>query len=214
MVIGNDPVVMLSTMADPVYDYVALGHVHRQQVLCDTPAVVYSGSLERLDFGDEDVEKGFYEIEIEHNAAGKTVKYSFHMIAARRFLTLEIEIADEDLDPTGIILTKIGERIDEIKDAVVRLKVSMPGHLDGMLRDGDIFKALKEAYNVSIIREVRRAARSRGSGWVKQSLTPLEALHNYLDGKDMTAERRKILLEYAEKLIKEKLSEEKEAYAG
>ncbi len=214
MVIGNDPVVMLSTMADPVYDYVALGHVHRQQVLCDTPAVVYSGSLERLDFGDEDVEKGFYEIEIEHNAAGKTVKYSFHMIAARRFLTLEIEIADEDLDPTGIILTKIGERIDEIKDAVVRLRVSMPGHLDGMLRDGDIFKALKEAYNVSIIREVRRAARSRGSGWVKQSLTPLEALHNYLDGKDMTAERRKILLEYAEKLIKEKLSEEKEAYAG
>ena len=214
MVFGTDPVVMLSTIADPVYDYVALGHVHRQQVLSETPPVVYSGSLERLDFGDEKDEKGFYEIEIEQNAAGKAVKYVFHRIAARRFLTLEIAVADEDLDPTGIILMKIEERREEIKDAVVRLRISLPGHLDGMLRDGDIFKALKEAYNVSIAREMRRATRSRGSGWVKQSLTPLEALHNYLDGKDVTPERRKILLEYAEKLIKEKLSMEKEAYAG
>jgi hypothetical protein len=30
----------------------------------------------------------------------------------------------------------------------------------------------------------------------------------------VTPERRKILLEYAEKLIKEKLRDEKEAYAG
>jgi exonuclease SbcD len=64
MMIGNDPVVMLSSIANPVYDYVALGHVHRQQVLSEAPPVIYAGSLERLDFSDEKEEKGFYVADI------------------------------------------------------------------------------------------------------------------------------------------------------
>jgi exonuclease SbcD len=214
MVIGSDPVVMLSTIANHVYDYIALGHVHRQQVLSETPPVVYAGSLERLDFGDEGEDKGFYVAEIKQTGKEKQVTYEFHKMQARRFVTLEVDIPDEEADPTGRILSEIAGRSGDIADAIVRLKLSLPGHLASALRDGEIFKALKEAYNVSIARDIRRVSRSRGAGWIKDTLTPLEALRKYMETQNIAVERRKKLLEYGEKLINEKLSAERGNHAG
>jgi DNA repair protein SbcD/Mre11 len=213
MMIGNDPVIMLSTIANPVYDYVALGHVHRQQVLSDAPPVVYAGSLERLDFSDEDEEKGFYVIDIDAAASPRKVSYEFHRIEARRFISLQVELGENELDPTGLIMMKVLERSEDIKSSVVRLKLSMPGPMSGLVRDNEIFKALKEAYNVSISKEIHRESQSRGSGWLKEGLTPLDALKNYIDGRDIPPERRKILLEYAEKMIENKLSVDRGTYA-
>jgi len=214
MIIGNDPVVLLSTIASPVYDYVALGHVHRGQVLCENPPVVYSGSLERLDFGDEGQEKGFYVIDIENDGGKKSTRYEFHNIAARRFLTLEIDVPDLELDPTGSIIREILAHADDVRGAVVRLKLSLPEHLSSMLREGGIFKVLKEAYNVSIAKELRRSSRGRASGWLKETLSPLEALNKYLESNNVPVERRTKLLEYGEKLIREKFSSDRGSYAG
>jgi DNA repair exonuclease SbcCD nuclease subunit len=50
------------------YDYVALGHLHRQQVPQSNAA--YSGSLERLDFSDLEGEKGILEIDLSVAAGG------------------------------------------------------------------------------------------------------------------------------------------------
>jgi len=206
MMIGNDPVVMLSTIASPVYDYVALGHVHRQQVLSEAPPVVYAGSMERLDFSDEKEEKGFYVADIDTDLLPRKVSYAFHPVRARRFLTLQVELDDADLDPTGRTMAVIADKKDEIKEAVVRLKLSMPGHMAGLIRDNDVFKALKEAYNVSISKDIRRETRSRASGWLKEGLTPMDALKNYIESKNVLPARQEMLLEYAEKLIGAKLS--------
>ncbi len=215
MVIGSDPTVELSTIANSVYDYIALGHVHRQQVLSsDNPPVVYAGSLERLDFGDEDQDKGFYVVEIEPAGENRQVKYEFHKMQTRRFITLEIYIPDDEADPTRRILNEIAARSGDIADAIVRLKLSLPGHQAAALADGDIFKALKEAYNVSIARETRKISRSRAAGWITETLTPLEALTKYMETQNIAIERRKKLLEYGEKLINEKLSADRGTNAG
>jgi len=59
--IGRDPSFMTSVLANPAFDYVALGHIHKFQDLnpLGKPHVVYSGSIERIDFGEEGEEKGF-----------------------------------------------------------------------------------------------------------------------------------------------------------
>ena len=61
MLIGRDPSMMTSVLANPAFSYVALGHVHKFQDLNPDgyPPVVYSGSIERVDFGEEREDKGF-----------------------------------------------------------------------------------------------------------------------------------------------------------
>ena len=50
---GTDPIFLPSQLAIEPFDYVALGHLHRYQNLNPKgyPAIIYSGSIERVDFG-------------------------------------------------------------------------------------------------------------------------------------------------------------------
>jgi exonuclease SbcD len=66
VMIGRDAVVLKSALDDPAWDYVALGHVHKHQSLNrdSHPPIVYAGSLERIDFGEEGDPKGFCWVEL------------------------------------------------------------------------------------------------------------------------------------------------------
>jgi exonuclease SbcD len=204
MTIGQEHVLALSNIANPAFDYIALGHIHRHQVLSQSPPVVYSGSLERLDFSEEKDEKGFYLVEIEPDKEGKRqVSFSFHPVVGRRFLTISLAIKSQDTDPTSTVLQAISEHEDNIRDAIVRLNISLPADIEGQLRDNDIRNALKEAHYFTIAKEVERETRLRLKEWAAEEATPLDALKAYLESKKVSPERAKILLQYGEKLIQE-----------
>jgi len=206
MTIGQEHALLLSNVANPAFDYVALGHIHRHQVLSQNPPAIYAGSLERLDFGEEEDDKGFYLIEItpDENTGKRQVSFDFHLIAGRRFLTVNINIESEDTDPTSTVLKAIAEQQDKISDAVIRLQVSLPAECQGQLRDNDIRNALKETHYFTIIKDIQREMRLRLGKWTAEELTPVEALKKYLETrKDLSQERAKLLLEYGEKLIRE-----------
>jgi exonuclease SbcD len=46
------------------FDYIALGHIHKPQCLRGLDHVRYSGSLDRMDFGEQDEEKGVVIVDI------------------------------------------------------------------------------------------------------------------------------------------------------
>ena len=202
--IGQEHVLLLSNVAHPAFDYIALGHIHKQQVLSDSPPVVYAGSLERLDFGEERDEKGFYLVEIEpaQPAGKRLVSFDFHPVIGRRFLTIDVNLEPEDADPTSTVLRAIrSDGEEKISGAIVRLQLSLPAELEGQLRDSEIKDALKEAYYFTIAREVKREARLRLGQFTAEEITPLEALKTYLEVKKVPPERAKLLLEYGERLI-------------
>jgi exonuclease SbcD len=201
MVVGRDPILMVGNIAQPVFDYVALGHIHRRQTLFQKPPVVYAGSLERLDFGDEDEDKGFYVVDIQMRGKEKHVTYEFRKVDARRFVTLKVDIGVEAPEPTATVLEAIAQHKAEIKDAVVRVQLSLPGTLETLLRDAEIYKALKEAHYVTVAKEIRQEARLRLGEWTSQKLTTTEALKKYLETKKVPEERQKVLLDYGERLI-------------
>jgi exonuclease SbcD len=202
MAIGQEPAVLLSNVASPAYDYIALGHIHKHQVLAEKPPVVYAGSLERIDFGEENDEKGFYIVNIVQGEGGqREVSYEFHPVNARRFLTIGVELKPEDADPTTSVLAAISEQKEKIRDAVVRLNLSLPATLEGQLRYNQIRDALKEAYYLAINRDVRRDTRLRLGNRNAEEITPLAALKAWLESQQVPPERQKLLLEYGRELI-------------
>lgn len=203
MVIGRDPVLLSSAIAQPVFDYVALGHIHKQQVLFQKPPVVYAGSLERFDFGDEDQDKGFYVVDIESSGKERHTSYEFHRVNARRFVTVKVKVEDGDMNPAAVVLGAIAQQRAKIKDAIVRVQISLPATLEASLRDVELSKALKDAHYVTIAKEVRQESRLRLGQWASQKLTVVEALKRYLEVKKLPQEQQRVLLEYGEKLIAE-----------
>jgi exonuclease SbcD len=207
MSIGQEPILLLSSVALPAFDYIALGHIHKQQVLNENPPVVYAGSLERIDFGEENDTKGFYVVDITTKKDGKKkVTYDFHPVNARRFLTIQLDIKEEETDPTAAILGAIKTQQENVKDAIVRLNISLPSSLEGQLRNNDIKDALKDTENFTIARDVQRESRTRLGTRTAEEITPFDALKAYLETQQVPTERQKILLEYGEKLIKERES--------
>ncbi len=205
MTIGQEHALLLSNVAHPAFDYIALGHIHRHQVLSTNPPVVYAGSLERLDFSEEEDDKGFYLVEIEPDkeTGQRRVSFDFHQVTGRRFLTINIDIEPPDTDPTSTVLKVIAEQEEGVKDAIVRLQISLPAEIKGQLRDNDIRNVLKEAHCFTIAKDIQRETRLRLGKWTAEEIAPLDALKAYLESKKTPPERAKILLDYGERLIHE-----------
>ncbi len=201
--IGQEHELLPGTVANPAFDYIALGHIHRHQVLKENPPVVYSGSLDRLDFGDEADEKGFYLVEIETDAVSgkRRVSYNFHPIEGRRFITIKAEINPGDTDPTQKIINAISEH--DIQDAIVKLQINLPQESEKLIRDSIIKDALKKASYFTIAKDVKRESRSRLGALTTEKLSPAEALQSWLTATNVPEERAKILLEYGRELIHE-----------
>lgn len=197
VMLGRDVTVLLSTIADPAWDYVALGHIHRHQCLTQgqagVPPVVYSGSLERIDFGEENDRKGYVLAEVSRGRA----QWTFHEVACRPFVTLRVDVRRAG-DPTQVVLESIHRH--DLTDAVVRVIIAADPETDLLLNERAIHDVLlKEAgaNHVAVIqRDVERPERMR-LGTSPEGLTPLELLERYLFSKQVEPDRMATLLEHA-----------------
>jgi len=203
MAIGREHTLLLSNVAQPTFDYIALGHLHKHQVLSEHPPVVYAGSLERVDFSEENDEKGFYVVDVEPSSvtAERHVSYEFHPVSGRRFLTININLEPDDIDPMATVLRAVAGQETSVRDAIVRLNLSLPAQIESQFRDNDLRDALKTAHYFAINRDIKRETRLRLGDRTAEELTPLDALKAYLESKKVSPERQKVLLEYGEKLI-------------
>jgi DNA repair protein SbcD/Mre11 len=203
VMLGSDVAVSKSALADPVWDYVALGHIHKHQNLTagekGAPPVVYAGSLERIDFGEEKEPKGFCWVEVER---GHT-QVEFVPVRARPFLTIHVNAVNEE-NPTDAALAEIALRKDMLPDAVVRVIVDMTSAQSDLLEERAIQKAAAAASHLIIQREVRETARTRLGDVGAESLSPEELLEIYFRAKNVDEARIAELLEVARGLLEEK----------
>ncbi len=203
VMLGRDVVVLKSVLADPTWDYVALGHIHRHQELNGGghPPIVYCGSLERIDFGEENEAKGFVVAEVSRGRAD----WSFQPVAARPFVTIRMDVRNEP-EPLASVLETVGQH--DLEGAVVRLLVQARAEQEGLLRDADVRRALDEAYYVAGISiDVERAYRQRLGGDAFEELTPAELLGRYLQSKGVAPQRIEVLLDHFQEIMDEMVSE-------
>lgn len=205
MMLGHDHVLLNSSVALPQFDYVALGHIHRHQVLSRNPHVVYAGSLQRVDFGEEKDEKGFCVIELDPTQpqGSRLASFEFVNSDARKFLTIDVSLSSSDEDPTATAINVI--EAEDLRGAIVRLRISLPAELEPMLIESRIRDALGPAHHVaSISKDVADRARTRLQDTNTRGLTPKDALRLYFDTRGVPDDRASVLMRYAEELISER----------
>ena len=196
VMLGRDVAVLGSALADPVWDYVALGHIHKHQVLNPEgyPQMVYSGSLERIDFGEQNEEKGFCWVEL----ARDETTWQFIPVHARPFRTVTIDVRDKQ-EPMSVVLQELEDF--EVDDSVVRVQLTLRSEQEAAVQEKKILAALEMASSVSIQREIETDIRTRLGDESPQTLTPIELVERYFEMVQEPAERMSLLLEKAESLI-------------
>ena len=204
MMLGQDHVLLASSMHQPQLEYVALGHIHKHQILRqDPPMVVYSGSLQRVDFSEEAEQKGFCLVELDPAApvGQRVVDFQFRPVKARPFVTVDVRLIAGDEDPTGTVIRAIARR--DVQDAVVRVRITLPAELEAHLRESDIRQALAEAHYIAAIsQQSEETRRPRLRTEVAEGLQPMQALRLYLEGRSVEPKRQEKMLRYAEELAK------------
>ena len=208
MMLGRDHVLLLSTVSDPSLDYVALGHIHKHQVLGHNPMTVYSGSMQRVDFSEETETKGFCVLEIDSTRpqGQRITGFDFHPVQARTFITIDVEIPPANDEPTRAVLEAIARKY--VNQAIVRLRISLSEEQEPRLREPEIRAALKDAhYIASIQRNVVRTRRTRIAPEAGRGLSPTDAIRLYFTVRDTDPKHAQTLLAHADALIQEELEE-------
>ncbi len=200
VLLGHDYVLPLGSLARPPFRYVALGHIHQHQVLAEDPPVIYAGSLERIDFGEEGQPKGFVVADF---GPGRT-EWRFQPVAARPFVTIRADARRSEADPTAVVRRAIAARRPELADAVARVIVQMTADQEPAFREDEVRQALQEAgagFVAAVNREVERPTRVRFGGRFAEEMTPRQALEAYLDARQTPPARKETLLRYADELM-------------
>jgi exonuclease SbcD len=198
VMLGHDVAVNGSALSDPGWDYVALGHIHKHQILNpgESPPVVYSGSLERIDFGEEEEEKGFCWVEVERGR----VRWDFVPVRARPFRTVRVDVR-EAADPTAAAMEAISGL--EADGAVVRVMIRMRADQQALLREREIEAALEQASHVLIARDVETEARARLGELSAEALTPIQLVRRYFEARGEEEGRIAALMVGAEDLLRD-----------
>lgn len=196
-IIGQDPVILQSVVKNPAFDYVALGHIHKHQDLNPDghPHVVYPGSIERVDFGEANEEKGFCLISLQKGAS----YYEFIPTPARKFVKIDVDVRPEDF-PTERILRKV--KTIDVTDAVVRLSYTVDEEQKGQVDERKVYAALQDAFliaGVNQMTESKKRQRPRIAG----GLSILDTLTKYIEFTPDLQPLKPDLQNYAEQLIRE-----------
>jgi exonuclease SbcD len=196
LAVGKGFTVPMALLARPCFDYVALGHVHRYQMLCENPPVVYPGSIERVDFSEEFEDKGFVLAKVEPGQAEVT----FCPLSVRRFCTLNIDVSQAD-DPQATLLDAIAYA--DVQDAVVRLIYQIRSEQLELIDTSVLHTALQTTHAYTIHSElVSQLARPRlpelGSS---HDTDPIAALQTYLTNQPHLSDIADDMVEVAQALL-------------
>ena len=204
MSIGADYMFPAQFFARPEFEYVALGHVHKDQVLIESPPVIYSGSLDRVDFGEKNDIKGFYVIEIEpkKSQGNRLVSYKKVPVSARNFREYIINIPKETEFPVNIIEEEL--KSNDIKDSIARITIESTREHYESINDPKIQSILSNAkYLVST--ELKLISEKKINDLqITENLGIIDSFEKYLENfKEINDQKRKRLLDFGKEIINE-----------
>lgn len=206
MTIGTAPTLLKSNLSAGDFDYVAFGHHHRSMDLgLETPAW-YSGSMQAVDFGEEDQEKGFVVFDLDASKArgsriGGTGGPRLVAVPSRRFVT--VSVSPKEPDPTAEVCLAIEQA--GVAGAVARVEVRLDADQARMFRQPEARRLLESAHYIAGIRVLlpEDARRRLPAGQQADAASPIESLEMYFKIRQLEERKRARLVAAARDLIAE-----------
>jgi len=198
IMLGREVTLPVSMFERSEYNYVAMGHIHKHQKLGNDPPVVYSGSLDRVDFGEENEDKGFVELFVKK---GETL-YNFVKLSTRPFKTIFVDATSGD--PFHKSIQAIDE-IDDLSKTIVKLRVSLEISSLHNLNEPELYKLLRQnAFYVAGIEKIynRDISHLRHPG-LTESMDAKQALSEYISKKEDYSKIKSDLLRENEYILDE-----------
>lgn len=198
---GTDPLFLPSQLAIEPFDYVALGHLHRYQNVNQSShiPIIYSGSIERIDFGERKEDKGFCQVTIKKKGV---CNFEFVKIPTRPFIYIETKLEPHSCQ-TEQLLKQIQSH--DTKDAIVRIAYHVPAGKNDVVDLQKIEYALHNSFHIAgitpILQPLQRSHRNQTIS--NSSMDQATLLKNYFTLKPELKERQDELIEKAIKLLQE-----------
>lgn len=136
IMLGREVTLPVGFFARPELDYVALGHIHKHQVLYEKPPVVYCGSLDRVDFNEEREDKGFVEVSLQKGDAS----FEFIKLDTRPLKTFYVDATSGD--PYEEVLKAVEGQV--LDDAIIKIRVKLKAHDMSHLRERELYRFLRD----------------------------------------------------------------------
>lgn len=193
---GNDPIFLPSQLAIKPFDYVALGHLHRYQNLNPkgTCPIVYSGSVERVDFGERKEQKGFCHVTVTTDEKKKKTDLEFIPTPTRPFIQLEIKL-NADADQTEQIIAQLSEYA--ITDAVIKILYHVPEGKKDLVDLPTVQRACAQAMHLVGIIPIRKQEERTRRTTLKVTMDLPTLLDRYFEGKKEHPEKKAELIQMA-----------------
>lgn len=181
LTLGKDLQLPQSVLTPAGVDYVALGHIHKHQVLRQQPPVVYAGSIERIDFGEiNEKQKGCVLVDFK----GRTATWQFIPLATRPMQLIDLDLTNVSDQITERVELAI-ERHQHLSGAIVAVHLTLHPEQKSILSVNRIRQKLEQAGVFHIARIVRTTPAEKKSQEADVTLdadipTPSQALARYL----------------------------------
>lgn len=188
---GNDPLLLPSQLAIKPFDYVGLGHLHRHQNLNPNgyPAIVYSGSIERIDFGERKEEKGFCLVTIEGKG---TTSYQFIPLPTRPFVQLDIKL-ETGTSQTDQIIQALKQH--ELKQAVLKILYHLPPGAKDEVDIKEIQRACASAAYIAGIMPIHTEPHRERRMKLSIAMDLPTLLNQYFDSKEDLKKQKQELIQ-------------------
>jgi exonuclease SbcD len=203
LMLGRDISIGADDLGASAFDYVALGHIHKHQVLGAHPPVVYAGSPERIDFGEEGEDKGYVLVDIGSDETGtRRTSWEFVELPARRFETLRIDATGGA--PLDVVERDIETSRVRIKGAVVRAFITVDAEQESTISVARIRKLIGECEpfalaGIRIETEDRRRARMELD--LADALDQSRMLERWIASRSYDGERAELIRSLGNELI-------------
>jgi exonuclease SbcD len=204
LMVGHNITFPSSIFEDHRVNYVALGHVHKHQVIRkNNPGIVYSGSPERIDFSEEKEDKGFMHVCIN----GNDTTFKFISTNARTFITISIDLSNHEHktenDANESLTLAIKKELAKVKiaDCVLRLRCKIKQEDFAKLNVKEIEKLFTDCFYFQFEPQIFTLERKSRIPELESmdGQTPLSALKTYL--QEVKPERLEPLLGKAAELM-------------